>query len=849
MPCGGNGLQCRQGQCACPGGQTSESTCGDQQDNDCDGATDCADTDCHWVAPCEQTEANCADSIDNDGDSAIDCADSDCAGAPCGPSGASCQTGICVCPGGQTHESSCGNEQDDDCDGLVDCADSDCDGRSCGSFGVMCEQGACSCPGGRTNEASCKDGIDDDCDGLTDCTDPDCAGAPCTARGHLCLSNHCQCPAGFHEASSRCVTDPQPGDIVITEIMISSQAAQAGQGQWFELYNRNQDAIDLTGLVIQNQAGQTDQITDTTVIQPHSFFLFAVSDATDQNGNIDPDSLYGGVPLSENADTLILSFSGQELDRVQYDASFPDRSGRSLNLDPAHFNATTNDTAANWCSARRLYNTMDSGTPKGPNDECLCLSVTCPSHSSCIDDTGFCPCDAGYYDRYENGACVPGLTVTDCRLMNPKAVSVQEGQSTEILSSAVTIPGETDQAGKTIGVLAQVGYGPEGSDPSTPMWTWTNATYARDDSGQDVYNSRILADQLVSQTETFDFAFRFSGDGGAIWTYCDGTGGAYLPSDAGQLVVGDFACPPDDQYEPDDTRLTAHVISEGVIDDGKICTNNDDWYKISVPTGHAFLATLDLLDLVGDIDLALYDRSNMLVDSSTGIENHEAVGLPIAAGGDYYLRVYGAQGFYLLDVDIDPAQDVCRFASDCPDTTPICVQRTCRRCQFSDECAPLVCNIESGACVACVSSSDCPQGYACENKTCTLFGSHEYPADDLPIAIPDNDPSGIQSVVTVTDDMPISKLYLSVDVDHSWIGDLVLTLTSPIGTTVVLHNRSGGSTMNLVGTYGMDLVVDGPGSLDDFFGESTAGDWTLKVSDEGLGVQGQLEAWTLIVVP
>ena len=46
VSCGANGRVCKASACACPGGQTKETTCGDGTDNDCDGLTDCADPDC-----------------------------------------------------------------------------------------------------------------------------------------------------------------------------------------------------------------------------------------------------------------------------------------------------------------------------------------------------------------------------------------------------------------------------------------------------------------------------------------------------------------------------------------------------------------------------------------------------------------------------------------------------------------------------------------------------------------------------------------------------------------------------------------------------------------------------------
>jgi hypothetical protein len=57
--------------------EVPEASCNDNVDNDCDGATDCADTDCQGG-----TETACADGIDNDCDGDTDCDDSDCAGDP-----------------------------------------------------------------------------------------------------------------------------------------------------------------------------------------------------------------------------------------------------------------------------------------------------------------------------------------------------------------------------------------------------------------------------------------------------------------------------------------------------------------------------------------------------------------------------------------------------------------------------------------------------------------------------------------------------------------------------------------------------------------------------------------------
>lgn len=61
-----------------------ETNCSDRIDEDRDTVTDCADSDCYDVAPCNQQDqsensrAACSDFIDNDGDHSIDCEDADC---------------------------------------------------------------------------------------------------------------------------------------------------------------------------------------------------------------------------------------------------------------------------------------------------------------------------------------------------------------------------------------------------------------------------------------------------------------------------------------------------------------------------------------------------------------------------------------------------------------------------------------------------------------------------------------------------------------------------------------------------------------------------------------------------
>lgn len=104
------------------------------------------------------------------------------------------------------------------------------------------------------------------------------------------------------------------------------------------------------------------------------------------------------------------------------------------------------------------------------------------------------------------------------------------------------------------------------------------------------------------------------------------------------------------------------------------------------------------------------------------------------------------------------------------------------------------------------------------------------------LSIPDNDPAGASNTINVPDDIAIGSLKVDLNVEHTYIGDLVLTLTKG-DTTVTLHNRTGGGTNDLKNTF----------SVTEFDGTSAAGEWTLHVSDHAGQDTGDVVSWTLHV--
>jgi len=136
------------------------------------------------------------------------------------------------------------------------------------------------------------------------------------------------------------------------------------------------------------------------------------------------------------------------------------------------------------------------------------------------------------------------------------------------------------------------------------------------------------------------------------------------------------------------------------------------------------------------------------------------------------------------------------------------------------------------------------QIYPAETLTLTRTKVLEYENTTV-IQIPDNDPAGVESIIDVPEGGILHSLRVSVDISHYSINNLIVTLTSPAGTQVTLHNRSGGTADDIVGSWPDVLAVDGPGSLMDIQGEDIRGAWSFHVSDNQLGAMGAINSWGL----
>ncbi|MDJ1172259.1 S8 family serine peptidase [Roseofilum sp. BLCC_M154] len=109
------------------------------------------------------------------------------------------------------------------------------------------------------------------------------------------------------------------------------------------------------------------------------------------------------------------------------------------------------------------------------------------------------------------------------------------------------------------------------------------------------------------------------------------------------------------------------------------------------------------------------------------------------------------------------------------------------------------------------------------------------------VAIRDYDSRGISSSIYVSETNPLRDIQVTVDIDHSFLGDIEVNLIAPNNTKILLQNRTLGRQTRLQHTY---TSSERP-ILKDLGYVSIKGVWKLQVIDYALGNTGTLRGWVL----
>ncbi|WP_299788279.1 S8 family serine peptidase [uncultured Shewanella sp.] len=101
-------------------------------------------------------------------------------------------------------------------------------------------------------------------------------------------------------------------------------------------------------------------------------------------------------------------------------------------------------------------------------------------------------------------------------------------------------------------------------------------------------------------------------------------------------------------------------------------------------------------------------------------------------------------------------------------------------------------------------------------------------------SIPDNKAGGVSSPISVSRTGDSGTVSVTVNITHTYIGDLQVELHTPTGEVAVLHDNTGSSTDNINQTYSVDAT-----------GIESAGEWKLKAIDSGRRDIGTIDSWEL----
>lgn len=177
----------------------------------------------------------------------------------------------------------------------------------------------------------------------------------------------------FTQAMAQSPTQPI-AELMIVEIMNNPFSVSDDQGEWFELYNPTDQAVDLNGWIIADLDNDADTIQSEQplLIPPKGFFVLANQANLALNGGVIANYAYDGHKfiLANRSDEIILKNpAGVVIDEVVYTTiDFPIADGSSMFF--AGVSTDDNQDGKRWKVTEKRYSTAfvgnqssDKGSP------------------------------------------------------------------------------------------------------------------------------------------------------------------------------------------------------------------------------------------------------------------------------------------------------------------------------------------------------------------------------------------------------------------------------------------------------------------------------------------------------
>ncbi len=117
-------------------------------------------------------------------------------------------------------------------------------------------------------------------------------------------------------------------------------------------------------------------------------------------------------------------------------------------------------------------------------------------------------------------------------------------------------------------------------------------------------------------------------------------------------------------------------------------------------------------------------------------------------------------------------------------------------------------------------------------------------------------------IIVATASQPVLNPGASIDLTHDFLSDISVSLSSPSGTQVTLIDQGPTSSGEIHTTFanygipysatdlptGQSMMAQGPGTMADFHGENSQGNWQLQVVDSISTDDGVLQNWSLTML-
>lgn len=224
----------------------------------------------------------------------------------------------------------------------------------------------------------------------------------------------------------RPVVSPQPGQVIITEVMARPASTSATTGEWFEVLAFAD--VDLNGLTLATNTSSTKLNSPNCLrVGTNQYGLMARSSDAFVNGGLPTPLGTYSLSFPDSSNQRITLYRGDAgIDMVSL---FPSASGRAWQLDPNKLDSASNDLPESFCYAPQRWSTDgggDYGSPGAVNPGCEGTTPTNPDE--CIDPVSL---QTRAVQRPQ-----PGEVVITEWMADPAKVADTAGEYVEVLFKA-----------------------------------------------------------------------------------------------------------------------------------------------------------------------------------------------------------------------------------------------------------------------------------------------------------------------------------------------------------------------------------------------------------------------------